>query len=441
MNTARKTPTGAAPLAALCLPAAAAVLAGAGPAWAFDDYYVRWWEMADKRIIEFDGKIEEKRAEILRLNEKLVGIPDEQERYYIRSQAEQLQRDIDGMDAHIGLLKSEIAELESLGIGSWIDPDREAALARAVGALEAAYAPIPNFTAAIDRQGRGILAIVPHNSTLTAGDLEAAINYSAPVRLATEGVAPVGCIGADAGCPLEAGAPASTALVRGTANSVPSTEGMLFRVSIYPDVAAAFSYHNGYPSVGFKPGVSNQTVTIGLPIGLPLYGDMRGYHAVEFFGRDILSQDYTNGYCHAFITVAVNGSGDIYTERLVLGPRRIVHETDIVPRSELHAKWLGISETPPPPDPNSERIVSPPVPDGCGHVLAWPPFDPPYRQVHGDGVLAGSVACNDGLVLRLRDGAGGHEPLCVQPGTADELMRRGVLEGDLPAPRGHRVRP
>ena len=398
--------------------------------------------MADKRIVEFDRKIAEKRAEILRLDDKLVGILDEQERYYIRSWAEQLRREIDGMEAHIGLLESEINDLERLGIGSRIDPDGEAALARAVGVLEAAYGPIPNFTAAIDRQGRGILATVPHNSTLTAGALEAAINYSAPVRLAVAGVAPVSCIGADAGCPFGAGAHVSTALVRGTADSVPSTEGMLFRVSIYPDVAAAFSYRNGYSFVGFRQGLSNQTVTIGLPIGLPLYGDMRGYHAVEFFGRDILSQDYTNGHCHAFITVAINGSGDIYAERLELGPRRIVHETDIVPRSELHAKWLGIPETPPPPPvPNPERIVSPPIPDGCAHVLAWPPFDPPYRQVHGDGVLAGSVACNDGLVLRLREGAGGHDPLCVQPGTADELVRRGVLEGDLPAPRGHRVRP
>lgn len=74
-------------------------------------------------------------------------------------------------------------------------------------------------------------------------------------------------------------------------------------------------------------------------------------------------------------------------------------------------------------------------------MLAWPPFDPPRRQVHTGGVLAGSVACNDGLELHLRGGVGGGEPLCVRPGTADELVRRGVLEGDLPDPRGHRVRP
>ena len=226
----------------------------------------------------------------------------------------------------------------------------------------------------------------------------------------------------------------SIALVPGTADSVPSTESMLFRVSIEPDIVAWLSYDYGYTGVAFKPGALNQTVTIGLPAGLPLYGHLPNYRVIEYLGLNVTRHGYAVGDCYTFITVTISGSVDYY-ERLIMEPSRIMPD---VPRSELHAKWLG---EPWPPEPYLGRIVSPPIPDGCAHVLAWPPFDPPYRQVHGDGVLAGSVACNEGLVLRLREGAGGHEPLCVRPGTADELVRRGVLEGDLPAPRGHRVWP
>lgn len=226
----------------------------------------------------------------------------------------------------------------------------------------------------------------------------------------------------------------SIALVPGTADSVPSTEGMAFRVSIEPDIAAWFSYDYGYSGVAFKPGVSNQTVTIGLPVGLPLYGHLLGHRVIQYSGLDVTLQNYTIADCHTFITVTINGSVDYY-ERIIVRPSYV---TPVVPRSELHAMWLG---KPWPPDPDPNQIVSAPIPDGCGHVLAWPPFDPPRRQVHVGGVLAGSVACNDGLELHLRGGAGGGEPLCVRPGTADELVRRGVLEGDLPDPRGHRVRP
>ena len=260
----------------------------------------------------------------------------------------------------------------------------------------------------------------------------------------------------------------SVALVPGTADSDPSTEGITFMVDIEPDVVASFDYvHEGFFQVYFKPGLYNQTVTVGLPIGLPLRADLGGHHNLEpschYTMREfinairgkgnaevlhcaILRHSHTITDCHTLITVMVNNSVPIIFGMLQLADSAYAASGDpqsgiAVPRSDLHAKWLGVPATPPTTEPDPGRIVSPPVPDGCGHVLAWPPFDPPYRQVHGDDVLAGSVACNEGLVLRLRESAGGDEPLCVQPGTADELVRRGVLEDDLPAPRGHRVRP
>ena len=445
MNSA-SLPSPVALSAALGL-AAAVALAGAGPAWALDDYYARWWNMANESIARGDKRIAEHRAEILELDAKLAERLIEQESEYASGRMAQLERQVDSAEAWVELLKSEIRGLEEFGIGP-LGPghDMTASIAVAIERLEAAYGQNPGFAAAIDRQGRGILVTVPHNSTLTAGELAAAVNHSVTVLLETEGAAPAACAGARPACPLEAGMPVSAALVPGTADSVPSTEGMHFRVIISPDVVDSFSYSRVGPSASFKPSVSSQTVTMGLPIGLPLYGDMRGYHTAELFGSDILGQSYTNADCYTFISVAINGSGDIYSDRLEIGPRPIVKPDvtpDITPRSELHAKWLGIPDTPPPPppEPKPNTIVSPPIPDGCDHVLVWPPFDPPLRQVRGDGVLAGSAACNDGLVLRLRAAAAGYEPLCVLPETADELVRRGALEGDLPSPRGHRVRP
>lgn len=73
----------------------------------------------------------------------------------------------------------------------------------------------------------------------------------------------------------------STALVWGTANSVQSTEGTLFKVSIEPDIVAWFSYDYGHSGVALKPGVLNRTVTMGLPAGLPLYGNLPGYRVIE----------------------------------------------------------------------------------------------------------------------------------------------------------------
>lgn len=257
----------------------------------------------------------------------------------------------------------------------------------------------------------------------------------------------------------------SIALVPGTADSVPSTEGMTFKVHIEPDVVDAFNYRNsGGFTVHFKPSISNQTVTLGLPIGLPMRGDWGGYHYLEpvcaftmgefpgatrvddteFQSCAILHRSYAIGSCHTFISITVNNSVPIDFIMLELADSEYAASISsqsglVAPQLEPRLEWLGAPETP--PEPDSSMIVSHPVPDGCGHVLVWPPFDPPLSQVRGDGVLAGSVACNDGLVLRLREAAGGHKPLCILPETADELVRRGVLEDDRPAPRGHRVRP
>lgn len=205
MNTTRNTPT-AALLAALGLVAVAA-LAGAGPAWAFDDYYVRQWEIADKEVIKLDKDITDLKEDILEMNAKLGENSPKQESEKIRRQAAQSQARIDLKEDRIEFLLSEIERLEKLSIESFkIDPDTEASLAKAVGALESAYGSSHNFSIMIDRQDREILVTVSPNSTLTVDELEAAINYSAAVRLETESLVLAACARPGSTCrPLEGG--------------------------------------------------------------------------------------------------------------------------------------------------------------------------------------------------------------------------------------------
>ncbi len=205
MNTTRKTPT-VALLAALGLVAAAA-LAGPGPAWAFDDYYVRQWEIADKEVIKLDKDITDLNEDILEMNAKLGEHPTKQESEDIRRQAARSQARIDLKEDRIEFLESEIERLEKLSIESFkIDPDTEASLAKAVDAIESAYGQGHNFTAMIDRQDREVLVTVPPNSTLTAGELEAAVNYSATVRVETESMTLAACTRPSSACrPLEGG--------------------------------------------------------------------------------------------------------------------------------------------------------------------------------------------------------------------------------------------
>ena len=206
-NISTATRTLALSLAACGL--AAAALAGAGSAWALDDYYVRQWETADKEIIKLDKDITELKADIAEMNAKMDGPITKQERDVARQRAGLVQDRIDLKEDRIGFLESEIERLENLSIASYkLDPDTEAYLNKSVAALEEAYGPGRNFTVMIDRQDREIVAVVPPNSTLTADELEAAIAYSATVRVEEEeSLVLARCPSATSRCsPLEGGA-------------------------------------------------------------------------------------------------------------------------------------------------------------------------------------------------------------------------------------------
>lgn len=258
----------------------------------------------------------------------------------------------------------------------------------------------------------------------------------------------------------------AVALVPGTAESEPSTEGLFFKVPIVADNLTGVEFGPGYTiRVHIEPHEGHQSVSVYIPTGLPVsrdsalghflrnYPDLGHQHDPAIsYGHAWYAMSYTaettgtgradggrsgqphrptyhglytihaSEKCHTVNTaVAVANATSVLYEYLVFGPRLI-------------------SETPPPP------LIAPPIPDGCDDVvLLRPPFDPPLRQVRDNGILAGTVACNDGLVRHV--GADG-DPLCLRPGTLERLLESGVLveppeppEPPPPPPRGHRELP
>lgn len=256
------------------------------------------------------------------------------------------------------------------------------------------------------------------------------------------------------------------ALVPGTAESEPSTEGVFFKVPIVADNLTGVEFGPTYAiRVHIEPSEEYQSVSVHIPTGLPI----SRYSALGHFLRDYPylghHHDPAISYGHAWdamsYTAETAGAGRADGER----PGRIhrptypglyvIHASEkchtvntavaVTNATSVLYEYLVfgprlISETTPPP------LVAPPIPDGCDDtVMLRPPFDPPLRQVRDDGILAGTVACNDGLVRHVGEDG---DPLCLRPGTLERLLESGVLvappeppEPPPPPPRGHRELP
>lgn len=229
----------------------------------------------------------------------------------------------------------------------------------------------------------------------------------------------------------------ATMLAQGTANSVPSTEKMFFRVIAAPDVVTGFTH---IPAriirIDLEPGGGNRTIHIGIPAGLPHRGstlDPALGHLLEPAPSLSKTSDvgYAVGECYTFISATVGDSSSIvYNFRRGGGaaaagaPHGHTGQDDPHPESELRAKWLDSLAPPAAPRIEPHPVVSPAIPNGCGHVAIEPPFDPPLKQVRRDGILAETVACNEGLTLHVRGG----DALCLRPETLDRLLASGILE-------------
>ena len=258
------------------------------------------------------------------------------------------------------------------------------------------------------------------------------------------------------------------ALAPGTAESEPSTEGLFFKVPIVADNVTGVEFGPGYAiRVYIKPSGEYQAVSVRIPKGLPVDRDSmlgyslrndpdnRQYNPNFSYGHFWFVSSYTSdttgageaggerpgwayrdtGSSYAFY--ASEKCHTVNTAVVVANVTRVVYEYIVYPTRTIY------QSAPPPPPP---QLVSPPIPDGCDDVvLLRPPFDPPLRQVRDGGILAGTVACNDGLVRHVREGG---DPLCLLPETLKRLLESGVLvappeppEPPPPPPRGHRELP
>lgn len=229
-----------------------------------------------------------------------------------------------------------------------------------------------------------------------------------------------------------------TVLAPGTADSVPSTEGVRFKVIVSPDVVTGFKHRAaGGITIDLEPGGWSGTIHVGIPAGLPHRGawlDPALGHLLKPVApfSALRGVGYAHGECYTFVSATVSSASSIhYSPRRAGGhdpaaaPLHGHSGPDIPrPRSELHGRWLDALGPPAAAPAPLPPVVSPPIPGGCEGVAIEPPFDPPLRQVRGDGVHPKTAACNEGLVLRVR----GEEALCLRPETAERLLAAGILE-------------
>ena len=258
------------------------------------------------------------------------------------------------------------------------------------------------------------------------------------------------------------------ALAPGTAESEPSTEGLFFKVPIAADNVTGVEFGLGYTiRVHIKPSDEYQAVSVRIPKGLPVDRDsMLGY----LFRNDQDKRQYDPDFSYGYYWFALSykadrtGLGEADGERQWQTYRETARSPYAFYASEkCHTvntavvvanvtrvvyEYIVLASNTIPPHPHPP-LVSPPIPDGCDDVVILrPPFDPPLRQVLDGGILAETVACNDGLVRHVREGG---DPLCLRPETLERLLDSGVLvappeppeppEPPPPPPRGHRELP
>lgn len=218
----------------------------------------------------------------------------------------------------------------------------------------------------------------------------------------------------------------SIALAPGTAESDPSTEGMMFKIHVAPGIATDFEAKEGarfYMTV--DPAEANSTVVIKTPLGYPAWVLETDYNYtrtnMHFMNGTILDVPYYESP-HVRVLDKIDYFGYRGFGSLGFDASRSECFTEYTIRLEPHARTLSVSTG------NfllPMKLVSLPMPAGCaGQALLEPPFPPPRQQAHRHGIVPSTVACNEGLVPHLRGG----EPLCLRPDTRDMLLGRGYIE-------------
>lgn len=214
----------------------------------------------------------------------------------------------------------------------------------------------------------------------------------------------------------------SIALAPGTAESDPSTEDMMFMIHVVPGMSD-FKIDNVsrfYITVDYTE--ANSTVVVKKPLSYPIRILEAGHDPggrrikVVFINGTILDVPYFESP-HVDTDYKI-GSMGILSYNSSNSKCFVEYAIHLRP----HAKTLLVPFGHSGPFVN---LVSKPMPAECAEQsLLKPPYPTPHRQAHRHGIVPSTVACNEGLVLHLRDG----EPLCLRPDTRDILLGRGYIE-------------
>ena len=213
----------------------------------------------------------------------------------------------------------------------------------------------------------------------------------------------------------------SIALAPGTAESDPSTEGLMFKIHVVPGIATDFKTEGrAHFYMTMDPAGANSTVVLKTPLNYPIWVRETDYNytqaRVRFMNGTMLDVPYYTSY----YTDVQDKVGQVGLLAFNKSSSRCFTEYTI--GLEPHTKTLSVSFG------NfllPMKLVSKPLPAGCAEMsMLEPPFPAPHRQANHHGIVPSTVACNEGLVLHLR----GSDPLCLRPDTRDLLLARGYIE-------------
>ncbi len=172
-------------------------------AWAFNEYYVNQWEVADKQAVNSEKEIAKLEKQIDRLEDKLAKLETKDiEKKKAAKKIIQVQDKIDRKLSQVNFLESEINRLEQLNIASFIvDFETESKLIIAFETIQNKYETNTGFdNTLIDFQDEEIIVLIHPNSGLTVDQFEEDTDYEVSITVNEGEHGPISCIYRDGTC-------------------------------------------------------------------------------------------------------------------------------------------------------------------------------------------------------------------------------------------------
>jgi len=171
-------------------------------AWAFNDYHVSQWEIADKQIINLEKDIANLGKQINMLEEKLTNLETKDIEKKIEKKIIRIQDKIDRKLSQINFLESEINRLEHLHISSFIvDSETESKLISSFETIHNKYKTHVGFDSVlIDLQDEEIVIFIHPNSGLTIDKFEEDVDYEVSIVVNEGNHGSISCNSRDGTC-------------------------------------------------------------------------------------------------------------------------------------------------------------------------------------------------------------------------------------------------